>query len=200
MAESHPQRPINPYGRSKLMIEQVLIDYAAAYGLQSVSLRYFNAAGCDPLGRAGERHHPETHLIPLVLAEALRVKQGGNPSDTSLKVFGTDFPTPDGSCIRDYIHVTDLCQAHLCAADRLLSRKVKGAEFYNLANGAGFSVLEVIEACQKVTGVSIQYHTSPRRAGDPANATQKLGWTPLFKDMGTMVKTAWDWILSKGLA
>jgi len=204
--ESHPQRPINPYGHSKLMIEQVLIDYAASYGLKSVSLRYFNAAGCDPLGRAGERHHPKTRLIPLVLAEALRVKNGGNPDDTSLKVFGTDFPTPDGSCIRDYIHVTDICQAHLLAAGHLLSGNVTGAEFYNLANGVGFSVLEVITTCQKVTGVPIRYHTSPRRPGDPsilvgdaANAVRKLGWSPVFKDLEIVVKGAWDWMLLKEL-
>lgn len=109
ITESHPQRPINPYGRTKLMIEQALRDYALAYGTQSVSLRYFNAAGCDLHGRAGERHNPETHLIPLVLAEAMRVMHVGDPADTALREVGTDFPTPDGSCVRDYIHVADLC-------------------------------------------------------------------------------------------
>lgn len=196
--EAHPQRPINPYGRSKLMIEQTLADYAAAYGLQSVSLRYFNAAGCDPLGRAGERHDPETHLIPLVLAEALRIKNGGDPAATTLKVFGDDFPTPDGSCIRDYIHVADLCQAHLLAAERLLAGRTQCAEFYNLANGKGFSVFEVIEACRQVTGQPIQYQVVSRRPGDPAvlvgeagEATSLLGWAPWHKNLSGIISDAW---------
>jgi hypothetical protein len=122
-----------------------------------VSLRYFNAAGCDPQGRVGERHDPETHLIPLVLAEAMRTKKGGDPSKTALRVFGSDFPTVDGSCVRDYIHVSDLCSAHLLAAERLFAGKVNGFEAYNLANGVGFSVLQVIEACREVTGQPIRY-------------------------------------------
>lgn len=201
ITESHPQRPINPYGRSKLMIEQVLQDYAVAYCIQSVSLRYFNAAGCDPLCRVGERHDPETHLIPLVLLEALRLKQGGNSADTALQVFGSDFPTADGSCVRDYIHVADLCQAHLLAAQRLLSNQAHGAEFYNLANGTGFSVLEVIEACRKVTGQPIQYRMQPRRAGDPAvligdasKAGTVLGWFPALADLHAIIQTAWVWM------
>lgn len=201
ITELHPQRPINPYGRSKLMIEQALQDYAAAYDMHSVSLRYFNAAGCDPKCRVGERHAPETHLIPLVLLEALRLKQGGNPADTELQVFGSEFPTPDGSCVRDYIHVADLCQAHLLAGQRLLSNQAHGAEFYNLANGTGFSVLEVIEACRNVTGQPIQYRLQPRRAGDPAvligdasKAGTVLGWHPALADLHAIIQTAWAWM------
>ena len=199
--EMHPQRPINPYGRTKLMIEQALVDYAVAYGLQSVSLRYFNAAGCDPQCRAGERHNPETHLIPLVLTEALRMQGGGDPRDSRLQVFGTDFPTKDGSCIRDYIHVRDLCAAHLRAAERLLANEALGAEFYNLANGAGFSVLEVIAACREVTGQAIEYHSLPRRAGDPAvlvgdarRAAAVLGWRAEIAELQEVIRTAWQWM------
>ncbi len=202
--ESHPQRPINPYGRSKWMVEQMLIDQAAAFGLQSVSLRYFNAAGADPQGRAGERHEPETHLIPLVLQEALRLQQGGDVAGTQLKVFGSDLPTPDGSCVRDYIHVDDLAQAHLRAAERLLRGEVQGAEFYNLANGAGFSVLQVIQACREVTGQPIAWQTLPRRAGDPAvlvgdatRARQVLGWAPRHGELHQVVQTAWAWMLAR---
>lgn len=201
IAETHPQRPINPYGRSKLMVEQALNDYGLAYGFQSVSLRYFNAAGCDPLGRAGERHAPETHLIPLVLAEAMRLQRGGDPQGTALRVFGSDFATTDGSCVRDYIHVADLCQAHLLAAQHLFADKVQGAECFNLANGAGFSVLEVIEACREVTGQAIAYRMEPRRAGDPAlligdarRASEVLGWKPALTDLREIIRTAWAWM------
>lgn len=199
--ESHPQRPINPYGRTKLAVEHSLSDYARAYGLRSVSLRYFNAAGCDAQGRAGERHKPETHLIPLVLAEALRVKNGGSPSDTRLQVFGGDFPTRDGSCVRDYIHVMDICRAHLLACERLLRDDANGAEVYNLANGLGFSVLEVIDACQQVTGQRIEYRSVPRRPGDPATlvgnakkAMDVLAWRPQFVELRAIIATAWEWI------
>lgn len=205
ITELHPQRPINPYGRTKLMIEQALQDYALAYGMQSVSLRYFNAAGCDPHGRVGERHDPETHLIPVVLAEALRLKNGGDPADTALHVFGNDFPTADGSCVRDYIHVADLCQAHLLAAQRLLSNQAHDAEFYNLANGTGFSVLEVIDACREVTGQPIQFNMQPRRSGDPAmligdasKAGTVLGWRPALADLHTIIQTAWAWMNQPG--
>ncbi len=201
ISEDLPQAPINPYGRSKWMIEQVLKDYAHAYQLHSISLRYFNAAGCDADGRAGERHEPETHLIPLVLQEALRIQRGGDPQDTKLQVFGGDFATPDGSCVRDYIHVTDLCQAHLKAADRLLAGDNQGAEFFNLANGSGFSVLEVIAACRRVTGLPIGHKVMPRRAGDPAalvgdasRARAQLGWSPRHPELQEMVRTAWAWM------
>ena len=197
--EDHPQRPINPYGQSKLVIEQVLRDYATAYGLGSVSLRYFNAAGADPLGRARERHQPESHLIPLVLAEAARLKSGGHPSESNLQVFGDDFPTPDGSCIRDYIHIEDLCTAHLKAGDLLKSPEhERKAHVFNLANGTGYSVFEVIEACRQVTGQKITAKVVGRRAGDPArlvgladSATQRLGWVPSYQLLD-MVRHAWE--------
>ena len=199
--ESHPQRPINPYGRTKLIVEQILADYALAYGLRSVSLRYFNAAGADEAGRVGEDHAPETHLIPLILAEAMRIKNGGDPANTNLQVFGHDFNTEDGSCVRDYIHVTDLCQAHLLAVDRLLSNQGTGAEYFNLANGLGFSVLQVIEACQKVTGQPIRYQLAGRRSGDPATligdarlAEQVLGWRPEHAELNDIIASAWAWM------
>jgi len=203
--EMHSQRPINPYGRTKLIVEQALVDYATVYDLQSVTLRYFNAAGCDPQWRVGERHDPETHLIPLVLAEALRLMRGGDPMATTLKVFGDDFSTKDGSCVRDYIHVSDLCRAHLLAAERLLAGKTNNAEFYNLANGAGFSVLEVITACREVTGLPIQYQVVSRRAGDPAvlvgdasKAGDMLGWRPEITAVRDVIQTAWQWMCSVG--
>jgi UDP-glucose 4-epimerase len=202
ITETHPLQPVNPYGHTKLIIEHALDDYATAYGLQSVSLRYFNAAGGDPQGRAGERHDPETHLIPLVLAEALRVKLGGDPAETCLSVFGTDFPTADGSCVRDYIHVSDICCAHLRAAERLLRNETCGAEAYNLANGAGFSVLEVLDTCRRVTDQPIEYRIVHRRAGDPAilvgdaNMAKKvLGWQPEIRELSQIIETAWRWIL-----
>lgn len=202
ISEAHRQSPINPYGQGKLFIELALRDYATAYGQKSISLRYFNAAGCDVLGRTGEQHDPETHLIPLILKEALRIKHGGNPADTQLKVFGDDFPTPDGSCIRDFIHVTDLCQAHLLAMRRLLDGEVAGAEYYNLANGRGFSVLEVIEACRQLTGQPIQFHFEERRCGDPAHlvgdstrAKEILNWTPQIPKLNLIISSAWHWML-----
>ncbi|HEX4780671.1 MAG TPA: NAD-dependent epimerase/dehydratase family protein, partial [Usitatibacter sp.] len=158
-------------------------------------------AGCDPQARAGERHDPETHLIPLVLEEALRTRDGGDPKATKLRVFGSDFPTKDGSCVRDYIHVSDLCDAHLLAADRLMAGKAKGAEAYNLANGVGFSVLEVISACREITGQPIEYQLAGRRAGDPATligdctrAAQVLGWKPKQAELKTIIRTAWNWM------
>lgn len=206
ISENHPQLPINPYGRTKLIIEQALGDYSAAYGTKSVSLRYFNAAGCDPLGRVGERHDPETHLIPLVLSEALRISQGGCAKETMLAVFGRDFPTRDGSCVRDYIHVVDICRAHFLAAKRLLDDKSMGAEYFNLANGDGFSVLEVIEACRSVTGQAIEYRVSPRRSGDPAEligdakrASITLEWRPEFVSLETIIETSWNWINTRPL-
>jgi UDP-glucose-4-epimerase GalE len=201
IAESHPQLPINPYGAGKLIVERMLSDCAAGYGLRSIALRYFNAAGCDPDGLLGERHDPETHLVPLVLQEALRGRSGGDPADTKLMVFGNDYPTPDGTCVRDYIHVTDLCDAHLRAANRLLSGDCTAFEAYNLGNGSGCSVLEVIKACRQVTGVDIRYRVAPRRPGDPPRlvadadrARTKLGWVPRFTGLDTIVETAWRWM------
>jgi UDP-glucose 4-epimerase len=189
--ERHPQAPINPYGRSKLMIEQVLEDYDRAYGLKSVCLRYFNAAGADPDGELGERHDPETHLIPLVLQAA-----SGRRAD--IAVFGRDYDTPDGTCIRDYIHINDLCEAHWLALQSLAQGA--GSQRYNLGNGAGFSVQEVIDAARRVTGRPIAVRDAPRREGDPARlvadatlARKQLGWVPQFPDLETIVAHAWGW-------
>ena len=200
LIEDHPRRPINPYGRTKRIVEDILADYASAYGLKSIALRYFNAAGCSSDLILGERHDPETHLIPLVLMEAARVLKGGDPKDTSLLIFGDDFDTPDGTCIRDYIHVGDLCSAHLCAAGRLAGEACIGAEAYNLGNGKGFSVKEVILACRRVTGVDIRFKVVGRRPGDPhrlvgssLKAEQVLGWTPRITALEDIVESAWRW-------
>lgn len=189
--EAHPKHPINPYGRTKWMVEQMLGDYDTAYGLKSVCLRYFNAAGADPQGRIGERHAPETHLIPLVLQAA----SGRRPAIT---VFGTDYDTPDGTCIRDYIHVDDLCDAHLLALRRLWAGG--GSAAYNLGNGNGFSVQEVIDTARRVTGRDIPVDYGARRAGDPARlvadagrAREELGWRPRFDDLATIIDHAWRW-------
>lgn len=191
MDERHPQQPINPYGRTKLMVEQVLADYEQAYGLRSVSLRYFNAAGADPEGQLGERHEPETHLIPLVLQAA----SGRRPH---IGVFGRDYDTPDGTCVRDYIHIEDLCSAHWLALQSLMGGA--GSQAYNLGNGQGFSVQEVIDTAQQVTGRSIAVVNGPRRAGDPARLVadsslirEKLGWQPHYADLATIVAHAWAW-------
>lgn len=189
--EDHPKAPTNPYGRSKWMVEQVLADYEHAYGLRHACLRYFNAAGTDPSGTLGERHDPETHLIPLVLQAA----SGKLPS---IQVFGTDYDTPDGTCVRDYIHVTDLCRAHLLAMERLVDGGESRA--YNLGNGSGFSVREVIEAARKVTARAIAVVENRRRAGDPTRlvadsvrAQQELGWRPQYSDLDTIIGHAWAW-------
>ncbi|MFC3551489.1 UDP-glucose 4-epimerase GalE [Lysobacter cavernae] len=189
--ETHPTVPINPYGASKLMVERMLADAASAYGLRSVTLRYFNAAGADPDGDIGESHQPETHLIPNVLRSVLGRGDG-------LKVFGTDYPTADGTCVRDYIHVNDLTSAHLCALQFM--RAHTGAHAFNLGNGCGFSVLEVIESAQRVTGARIEFERAPRRAGDPAvlvassaKAREQLGWEPVYTGMDEIIATAWRW-------
>lgn len=189
--ESHPQRPVNPYGHSKWMIEQVLRDYAQAYELRSIVLRYFNAAGSDPDGEIGEDHTPETHLIPLVLRAA-------RDPNAPVSIHGTDYPTPDGTCIRDYIHVTDLADAHL----RALAALEKGAETaaYNLGTGRGHSVREIVAAARRVTGREIAVVEGPRRPGDPpelvADATRagiELGWIPGFTEIDDIIETAWRW-------
>ena len=204
MRESHPQRPINPYGATKLAVETILREYAATYGMNSVSLRYFNAAGCDRDGELGERHSPETHLIPLVLQEALRVRDGGDAHATSLVVHGDDYETPDGTCIRDYVHVEDLAKAHRQALARQGHGILMGAAFYNLGIGQGFSVLEVIESARRVTGIPLQYRVGPRRPGDPprlvADATaarNDLHWQPAFTNLDDIVATAWRWFSKK---
>jgi UDP-glucose-4-epimerase GalE len=204
IGESHPQRPINPYGRTKQAIEQALADYGKAYGLRSIALRYFNAAGADPQGRVGERHDPETHLIPLVLEEAMRLRGGGDPSLSRLSVYGSDYSTPDGSCVRDYVHVSDICRAHLLAAEWLLGERASGFLAINLANGTGFSVLEVIDTCREVSGQPVQFSVRPRRPGDSAilvgnadNAAELLGWKPRFTELRDMVGTAWNWMVRR---
>lgn len=189
--EDHPQRPINPYGASKLMIERMLRDFDVAYGLRSISLRYFNAAGADPDGETGEAHDPETHLIPLVLDAVIRKR-------SSVTVFGDDYNTPDGTCIRDYIHVSDLADAHVLALKALEDGAQTTA--YNLGNGQGFSVKEVIETAESVSGKTVPVLIGPRRPGDPARLVgdstkirSELGWDPRYKDLHLILATAWDW-------
>ena len=187
--ETHPQNPTNPYGWSKFMVEKVLESYDAAYGLNFVALRYFNACGASD--KCGEDHNPETHLIPLVLFAA----QGKLPF---ISIFGDDYPTPDGTAIRDYIHISDLSQAHLLALEHL--RQKGNSEFINLGNGKGFSVKEVIETARKITGENIETKIAPRRAGDPSRlvadakkAREVLGWKPQFPDIESIIKSAWTW-------
>jgi UDP-glucose 4-epimerase len=198
--ESHPQNPVNPYGVTKFAAERAMADFGRAYGLQTVALRYFNAAGCDPEGDLGERHDPETHLIPLVLREALRVRAGGRPEDTQLRVNGEDYDTPDGSCVRDYVHVSDLCDAHLRALQRLMDGRAGAFEAFNLGNERGRSVKEVIAVCRDVTGIDIRYVVSGRRPGDPPvlvadsrRAREVLGWAPRHERLADIVQTAWNW-------
>ncbi len=185
----HPKLPINPYGRSKWMVEQILQDYDQAYGLKSICLRYFNAAGFDAKGRLGEHDDPKTHLIPLDMRAA-----SGRCQD--IKVFGRDYDTPDGTCVRDYIHVTDLCEAHVLALDSLCRENT--SDQFNLGNGQGFSVQEVIDVARQVTGKPISVTDAPRRAGDPAyliadasKARQILGWQPQFTSLESIIKTSW---------
>ncbi|WP_047150858.1 UDP-glucose 4-epimerase GalE [Aneurinibacillus tyrosinisolvens] len=193
ITEDTPTNPINPYGRSKLMIEQILADFANAYQLQYVVLRYFNAAGADESGKIGEDHNPETHLIPIILEHLLGKRE-------TISVFGTDYPTPDGTCIRDYIHVTDLAAAHILALDSLLQTHGKLiSETYNLGNGEGYSVNEVIKKCEEVTGRKAEIRYTERRAGDPAilvassqKAENDMGWKPAYK-LEEIVRTAWQW-------
>jgi UDP-arabinose 4-epimerase len=191
ITEEAPQNPVNPYGKSKLMVEKILEDYGAAYGFESVCLRYFNAAGADPDGLVGECHDPETHLIPL----ALDAVSGRGPA---LKIFGTDYPTPDGTCVRDYIHVTDLAQAHHLALRHLMTGK--GSARFNLGNGKGYSVREVLDAVAKVAGRPVPAEFAPRRAGDPpalvgssGKAVRELGWSPRYAALEAIVETAWKW-------
>lgn len=195
ITEDMPQNPVNPYGASKLMVERILEDYANAYGLKYAALRYFNAAGADPEAEIGESHDPETHLIPLVLDTA----SGKRPD---VKVFGTDYPTRDGSCIRDYIHVADLAGAHLLALDYLDRGGESGC--FNLGSEQGTSVLEVIEAVRKVTGKDFKVTFTDRRPGDPATlvgssekAERVLGWEPQYGDIETIVRHAWGWHSNK---
>jgi UDP-glucose-4-epimerase GalE len=190
MTEDTPQHPINPYGRTKLMVEHAMADYAAAYGWGATALRYFNASGAAADGSIGEDHDPETHLIPLVIQAATKKRP-------HIEVFGTDYPTPDGTCVRDYIHVEDLGAAHALA----LERQTPGRkDAYNLGIGRGYSVREVIRTVERVTGLPVPVKEGPRRPGDPpelvagsARAAKELGWKPKYVELEDIVRTAWDW-------
>jgi UDP-glucose-4-epimerase GalE len=190
LGEDLPHAPVNPYGRSKSVVESVLTDYDAAFGLRSFRLRYFNAAGADEKGAIGEDHEPETHLIPLAILAA----RTGKP----LSVFGTDWPTPDGTCVRDYVHVEDLAAAHVAAVDRLRAGDAGGA--LNLGTGRGTSVREVIDSVERVSGKKVPWEAAPRRPGDPpylvaapGRAAAALGWRPKFTSIDDVVRTAWTW-------
>ena len=193
--ENHAQAPISPYGASKAMVEQVLKDYDAAFGVRFAALRYFNAAGADPEGRVGEAHVPETHVIPLALEAA-----HGDP--TAFRIFGTDYPTPDGTAVRDYIHVADLAEAHVRALEHLAGGG--GSIALNLGTGEGVTVRDIVAAVERVTGKRLRPKESPRRPGDPpalvadnAHARELLGWTPVRSDLDTMIGDAWAWRLKQ---
>lgn len=189
--EAHPKDPINAYGRSKLAVEQALQDYWAAYGMPSMAFRYFNAAGADPSAVIGEAHEPETHLIPKVFQSIL-----GDP--VPLKIFGDDYETPDGTCVRDYVHVNDLCMARLLGLRFL--RLHRGAHAFNLGNGAGFSVREVLKTAERITGTAVRHELTDRRPGDPSHlvadssaARETLGWEPQHIGLEDIMRTAWTW-------
>jgi UDP-arabinose 4-epimerase len=191
IAEDHPQRPVNPYGESKLMVERMLHWYGQAYGFSWAALRYFNAAGADPEGELGEEHEPETHVIPLAIAAAAG-------SIKNLEIYGTDYDTPDGTAIRDYLHVTDLGTAHVAAVEYLGRGGASGA--MNLGTGRGYSVREVVATVEQVTGRKVPVREVGRRPGDPAtlvadaaNANRQLGWHPRHSSLEEMVRTAWEW-------
>jgi len=195
LSEEHTQNPVNPYGQSKLTIEKMLRDFDIAYGIKNISLRYFNAAGADPEGATGEDHTPETHLIPLILDAALGIRP-------QITIYGSDYATPDGTCIRDYIHVADLAEAHLLALNKLESDSISAA--YNLGTGTGCSVQEVIDAAREITGKKIAIETGPRRPGDPdrlvsesRKAMEELGWKPQYGDIKTILRHAWKWHLKR---
>ncbi len=191
LTEDHPKDPISPYGRTKLAIEWMLEDYGRAYGIRSACLRYFNAAGCEPSAGLGEDHRPETHLIPNVVRYALKL-------DDNLAIFGNDYPTPDGTCIRDYIHVMDLAEAHLGAFDKLEECPLIRL---NLGTGAGFSNLEIVNAVERVAGVELRPEIGPRRLGDPpelvadsSEAFRFLGWRPARSQLDAIISEVWQWI------
>jgi UDP-glucose 4-epimerase len=191
MTEDHPQQPINPYGKSKLMIEQILKDYDTAYGMRYVCLRYFNAAGADPDGEIGEWHEPEPHLIPLALQVAAGERE-------HIQIYGTDYDTPDGTCIRDYVHINDLATAHLLALEHLQSGAPSSA--FNLGNGKGFSVKEVLNEVRRITGKNIVAVETSRRAGDAPvlvgsseKAIKILKWQPAYNSLTEIIETAWQW-------
>ena len=189
--EDHPQKTTNPYGETKLIYERILRDYDAAYGLKSVSLRYFNAAGADPAGRLGEDHDPEQHLIPLIIDAALGRRE-------NIKIFGTDWDTADGTCLRDFVHIVDLADAHIRALDYLRAGGKTTA--YNLGNSQGHTVKQAIEAVERVTGRTVNAVPAPRRPGDPARLVAscerikaELGWQPQYPDIETIIDHAWRW-------
>ena len=191
ITEDHPQAPINPYGATKLMVERILQDFDVAYGLKSVIFRYFNAAGADPDGVIGEDHNPETHLIPLILLTALGKRD-------AITIYGSDYPTPDGTCLRDYIHVTDLAEAHVLGLEYLLNSNK--SEIFNLGNSNGFSVKEVIDTAKQITGKPIKVLFGDRRAGDPPalvgsseKAKKILNWQPKYADLKLILQHAWQW-------
>lgn len=188
--ESHPQTPINPYGNTKLMVEKILADFDTAYGLKATALRYFNASGADDSGEIGESHNPETHLIPIVLQAAAGKR-------ASIKMFGTDYPTPDGTCVRDYVHVNDLARAHILALEKMFKDNV--SERFNLGSGNGFSVAEIVKEAKRITGIDFTVEKAPRRDGDPAvlvadsaKAERILGWKPQY-NLTRIIETAWNW-------
>lgn len=189
--ENHPHQPLSPYGKSKLFVEQILEDYELAYGLRSVCLRYFNAAGASACGQLGERHHPETHLIPLLLQQA-------SNRLAEFSIFGDDYDTPDGTCIRDYIHIEDLCAAHLLALEYLY--KGNSSAVFNLGTGVGHSVAEVIKTVEHITDKKLKIKVSPKRPGDPSilvadgsRAKSVLGWQPKYTDLRDIISHAWNW-------
>jgi UDP-glucose 4-epimerase len=191
MTEEHPKDPINPYATTKWMVEQMLADFDRAYDLRSVVFRFFNASGANPEGLLGEDHNPETHLIPLVLLTALGKRK-------SISIFGTDYSTPDGTCLRDYIHVSDLADAHLLGVEYLLQGGK--SDVFNLGNGNGFSVRQVIDTARQVTGHEIDVVECDRRAGDPPilvgssdKARKILGWSPKYSDLSKIISHAWQW-------
>ena len=188
--ESHPQNPINPYGNTKLMVEKILADFDTAYGLKATALRYFNASGADDSGEIGESHNPETHLIPIVLQAAAGKR-------ASIKMFGTDYPTPDGTCVRDYVHVNDLARAHILALEKMFKDNV--SERFNLGSGNGFSVAEIVKEAKRITCIDFTVEKAPRRDGDPAvlvadsaKAERILGWKPQY-NLTRIIETAWNW-------
>jgi UDP-arabinose 4-epimerase len=191
LREGDPQRPVNPYGQTKLIVERMLKEAEDAHGIKHITLRYFNAAGADPDGELGEAHEPETHLIPLVLFAAM----GRRPT---IQIFGSDYPTPDGTCIRDYVHVSDLADAHVAAIDWLAQGKLSNS--FNLGNGHGFSVAEVVRTTQEITGMAISTYMCPRRVGDPptlisdsSRARNLLGWQPKYPGLDEQITHAWKW-------
>ncbi len=194
IGEDRAQSPSNPYGASKAMCEELLRGFAAAHGIRSVALRYFNAAGADPDGELGEAHEPETHLIPLILEVAAGKRQ-------EILIFGDDYPTPDGTCIRDYIHICDLAEAHILSLGFLNGSDGAGANAFNLGNGSGFSVMEVVEAARSLTGHPVPARIVERRAGDPPvlicdarRARKTLGWRPQHPNLTTQIEHAWSWM------